>query len=289
MTKSTRHNLSFRGKLAGAFSSFRSGGRSASGERNLSSIFARGKAVTSLLALSVFSFALNAQAPTAVPVGKEPHHHLVLENEYVRAFRVSIPANDATLMHQHDLPYVFVSLGPADFINAVAGKPEAHATMVDGQIGYSRGGFAHIARTDKGVAFNNVTIELLKPQGDPHNRCMKIVASEPLGTCEKPDTDLSPKNSSELQFETAEMLVNLVHLDPGSNLATVSPQGASLIVPLNSSEVQIELAGKSKKKLRGGEVFWMDGQSPEVVSNPGKQIVGYLELTFKDSSKSGKP
>ena len=30
-------------------------------------------------------------------IPKEPHHHLVLENSYVRVFRVSIPANDAKI------------------------------------------------------------------------------------------------------------------------------------------------------------------------------------------------
>jgi hypothetical protein len=62
---------------------------------------------------------LFAQAPTAVPLKGEPHHHLVLENDYVRVFRVSIPAHDASLLHQHDVPYLYISLCPADVINAV--------------------------------------------------------------------------------------------------------------------------------------------------------------------------
>src|SRR3989442_15587200 len=89
--------------------------------------------------LLLLAFSLNAQAPTAVPIPKEPHHHLVLENEYVRVFRVSVPAHDATLLHQHDVPYLYVSLGPADVINAVQGKPEARIVMADGQLGYSPG------------------------------------------------------------------------------------------------------------------------------------------------------
>jgi hypothetical protein len=126
---------------------------------------------TSLL----LAFSLHAQAPVAVPLPKEPHHHLVLENDYVRVFRVSLPAHDATLLHQHDVPYLYVSLGPADVVNAVQGKPEAHLVMVDDQVGYSPGHFAHIARTDAGSTFDNVTIELLKPQGEPRNLCAQII------------------------------------------------------------------------------------------------------------------
>src|SRR6266446_2710776 len=116
-------------------------------------------------ALLLLTFSSNAQAPTAVSIPKEPHHHLVFENSYVRVFRVSVPAHDATLLHQHDVPYVYVALGPADVINAVQGKPEARIVMTDGQVGYSDGGFAHVARTDSGLILNNIIIELLKPQG----------------------------------------------------------------------------------------------------------------------------
>src|SRR6266446_5900637 len=130
----------------------------------------------------LLSPSLPAQAPVAVPISKEPHHHLVLENDYVRVFRVSLPAHDATLLHQHDVPYLYISLGPADVINAVQGRPEARIVMADGQLDYSPGHFAHIARTDSDIPFNNVTIELLRPQGEPRNICEKIIEG-PVLTC----------------------------------------------------------------------------------------------------------
>jgi len=102
-------------------------------------------------AVLLLAFSLRAQAPSAVPAAGEPHHHLVLENSYVRVLRVSIPAGDTTLLHSHNVPYAYVSLGPADFANAVAGKPEGHVKLVDGQVGYSRGNFAHLVRADAGI------------------------------------------------------------------------------------------------------------------------------------------
>jgi len=99
-----------------------------------------------LLVALLFSASLPAQGPTAVPIPQEPHHRLVLENDYVRVFRVSVPAHESTLLHQHDVPYLYVALGPADVINAVQGKPEAHLVMADGQLGYSPGHFAQLVR-----------------------------------------------------------------------------------------------------------------------------------------------
>src|SRR5260370_2713733 len=107
------------------------------------------------LLLLLFAFSLSAQAPVAVPIPKEPHHHLVLENSYVRVFRVSIPAHDATLLHQHDVPYIYVSLGPADVVNAVQGKPETRIVMADGQSSYSLDRFSHLALIHSGISSTN--------------------------------------------------------------------------------------------------------------------------------------
>ena len=120
-----------------------------------------------------------AQAPNdagsaSVPITKEPHHHLVLENSYVRVFRVEIISPDATLLHRHDNPYAYMSIGKAEFTNAVEGKPDTRVKMTDGQLGYSRGGFSHIIRTENDTPFYNLTIELLHPQGEMPSDARKL-------------------------------------------------------------------------------------------------------------------
>lgn len=82
---------------------------------------------TWLVAIAFFAVPLNIQTPEqrAVSVSNEPHHRLLFENSYVRVFRVSLPGHAATLLHQHERPYVYVSLGPADFVEAVEGKSDA--------------------------------------------------------------------------------------------------------------------------------------------------------------------
>jgi hypothetical protein len=116
-----------------------------------------------------------APVPQNVAITEEMHHKLVLENPYVRIFHASVPIHEATLLHRHDLPYVTVSLGNNDFMNAVVGKPETEVVQKDRQIGYSEGGFAHTIRPVSDSSFNNITVELLRPQGTARNRCEKIV------------------------------------------------------------------------------------------------------------------
>jgi hypothetical protein len=247
-------------------------------------------------ALLLLTFSLNAQAPTAVPVKDEPHHHLVLENSYVRVFRVSIPANDATLLHQHDLPYVFVSLGPADFTNAVAGKPEVEAKLADGQLGYSRGGFAHIARTDHGLPFNNVTIELLHPQGEPHNLCEKVIDG-PLGACSEPAPSEPPANSAARVtpfkarplFETSEVRAVSNTLEARSRYTHSNGKFAMLFVVANDSELQIEFPGEPARSPHSGEVLWLDAGGTATISCPLKQGASrYWVFFFKDAKPAQK-
>ncbi len=227
--------------------------------------------------LLLFTFSLNAQAPAAVPISKEPHHHLVLENDYVRVFRVSLPARDATLLHQHDVPYLYISLGPADVINAVQGKPEAHLVMADGQLGYSPGHFAHIARTDAGSTFDNVTIELLHPQGDVHNLCRKIIEGD-LGPCSK--TDTGPHGYiDEPLLETQELHVDSVTLQPKARFIQ-RIQAGCLYVSLDSSELKDD-PGKPAIKLQPGDRFWVPAATILKLRNTAPNKARYLLLTVK--------
>jgi hypothetical protein len=228
----------------------------------------------------LFAFSLSAQAPVAVPAAKEPHHHLVLENSYVRVLRVSVPAHDATLLHQHDVPYIYVALGPGDVINAVAGKPEAHLVMTDGQVGYSRGGFAHIARTDSGLVFNNVTIELLKPQGEPKNRCDKVVPGEP-GPCTHERWVNSYTNSP--SFETDEIDVYSVELQPKAGFQEV-PETDILLVALDQAELTVQRTGQTDVKLSGGDQLWLPRRSSQTIRNARDGPSRFLSIKFKDST-----
>jgi hypothetical protein len=225
----------------------------------------------------LFSASLPAQAPVAVPLPKEPHHHLVLENDYVRVFRVSLPAHDATLLHQHDVPYLYISLGPADVINAVQGRPEARIVMADGQLGYSSGHFAHIARTDAGGTFDNVTIELLHTQGEVHNLCRKIVEGD-LGPCSKTDTG-SGGYTDEPLLETQEFRVDLVTLQSKAKFVQRIRSGC-LYVSLDSSELQ-DAPGKPSIKLQAGDRFWVPAASILQLRNTAPNAGRYLLFIVK--------
>jgi hypothetical protein len=227
------------------------------------------------------------KAEGAVPVRAEPHHLLVFQNDYVHVFNVTVPPLDVTLLHQHDLPYIYLTLGRSEVVNAVAGKPEVRLTFEDGETHYTLGGFAHIARTDAGLPFHNITVELVHPQESPHNLGDQA-AERPLGSC--PQSNADPKQSNQIPFEqvvpcfeTSEVRMELVKVEGGKDFTQASPDTAALLIAMSNTNLDVSLGGQHTAFLHVGDVLWLPtGTARKVVDFLGTKSQ-FLLISFKDS------
>jgi quercetin dioxygenase-like cupin family protein len=255
----------------------------------------------SLVLALLFSASLPAQAPEPVPLAHgivhgEPHHHLRIENEYVRAYYVEVPPHEATQLHQHDHDYIYVSLGPADVVSAVRDKPEVHLQLKDGETHFTRGGFAHVARNLSDAPFRNITIELLKPQGAVRNRCA-IIIDGPLQDClpAGPSRDaiaLREMNMPVPMFETDELVLEgLLIKSGGAGEAFLSPPDpARLLICLSNVRLRIRGSDQMWTNMHPGDDVWIpSGNSINVekvsenVEKPENREARFLVLSFKDS------
>jgi hypothetical protein len=114
---------------------------------------------------------------SSVPISEEHHHHLVLANQFIRAYEVEVPAHEATLLHRHDQDYIYIVFGDADITNAVEGKPEIKAHLADTTVNYARGPLTHVARVDGNTIFRNITVQLLQPQGELKTYYPSVIAA----------------------------------------------------------------------------------------------------------------
>ena len=252
------------------------------------------------LALPVLAFSLDAQSPEPAPLAHgnvpgEPHHHLKIENEYVRAYYVEVPPHDQTQLHQHDHDYLFVSLGPADVINAVLNKPEVHLVLNDGETHFTRGGFAHVARNVSDAPFRNITIELMKPQTEPRNQCEKIIADLPVEDCNKPDDFSKLPPDSPLRsfakvmlrpramFETGEIEMTSYSSSIKESYSEDS-KSARLVVVTDGSDLEVDVPGEPSKYLHGGEVMWLESEKKWKVTTGGHGVTHFIMIQFKDSA-----
>jgi hypothetical protein len=243
---------------------------------------------------------LAQQYPTSpqgpVPISDEPHHRLVLQNDFARVYNVTVPPLDTTLLHQHDLPYLYVVLGFADINNAIVGKPELHQVLEDGETHFSPGHFAHIVRTDSGMPFHNITIELVRPQGTTKNLCKDVVPGAPLNCPEPAPAVASSKRKKATPqvasddspyFESDEVRVELHKVSSGDDYVDAAPQVGALLVGLTNSNLDVNLGGEHIGFLHGGDVLWLPaGQHRRIVDFLGTHS-GFLLISFKDSA--GRP
>jgi hypothetical protein len=242
---------------------------------------------------------LPPQNPTApqgpVPISDEPHHRLVLQNDFTHVYNVMVPALDVTLLYQHDLPYLYVVLGPADIVDAVVGKPELHQVFQDGETHYSPGHFAHLVRTDSGIPFHNVTIELVRPQGTPKNLCKDVLPGEPLNCPEQqPAVDTSkgkrarPAIAGEdvPYFETDEVRIDLHKVSSGDDYVDAAAKVDALLVALTNANLDANLGGEHIQFLHGGDVLWLPaGRHRRIVDFLGTHS-SFLLITFKDATQT---
>jgi hypothetical protein len=227
-------------------------------------------------------------ADPAVPVSQEPHHALALRNDFVHVYNVTVPPLDATLMHQHDLPYIYLTLGATDLVNAVQGKPEVELTLPDGETRFTPGGFAHLVRTEAGVGFHNITIELAKPQSSPRNLPAGS-AKRPLGTC--PQGPLDVKRNPQIPsqqvvpcFETDELRLELVRVEGGKDYEESAPQTAALLVAMSNANLDVALGGQHEAFLHAGDVLWLPAGTPRKIADFIWIRSSFLLLSFKDTA-----
>jgi len=223
----------------------------------------------------------------AVSVADEPHYAHVFQNGYVQVYTVTVPPLDATLLHRHDLPYLYITLGGADIVDAVEGKPPAQVTLEDGATRYSPGGFADIVRADAGIEFHNITVVLTHPQDSPHNLGAAGDA-RPLGSC--PQNNALPVQNDQIPFEqvvpcfeTSEVRMELVKVGGGKDYVQAAPQTAALLIAMSNANLDVSVGGQHAAFLHAGDVLWLSAGTARKVGDFLGTGSNFLLISFKDS------
>jgi quercetin dioxygenase-like cupin family protein len=213
-----------------------------------------------------------AQPPASeVAVEAEPHHHVVLENAQVRVLKVEVAPHSETLMHRHEHDYFFVTLGPAEIENDVAGKPPVPLKLQDGEVRFTPGGFAHVAKTLGDTPFRNLTIEILQPGatfgGD---------AGTPR---ELPGATIAP-----LLLKDG-VRVSDVRLKAGGTIPRHHHDGPHLVVAVTDLDLRSETEGQpaAARALKAGEVAWIPGGITHAITNAGAAEARMITLEFPAS------
>jgi quercetin dioxygenase-like cupin family protein len=224
-----------------------------------------------LLFLAPFLF---AQTATEVEITAEPSHHLALENEEVRVFKVDVAPQAATLMHRHDHDYIFVTLGAAHVSNELEGKPPVDLKLSDGEARFVPGHFAHVARNLAEQPFRNVTIELLQ---DERRRQLP----SPWGSVESGETTFRG-GRSRILFVKDGVRVSEINLEAGATVPSHHHDRPHLVVALTDLNLRSVVAGKGAMaaQIQSGDIRWVAGGYTHTLTNTGKSPARFLTVEF---------
>jgi len=216
---------------------------------------------------------LAAQTTPEVEITAEPSHHLAIENEYIRAFKVEVAPHTATLMHRHRHDYVYVTLGDAHLSNEVEGKPPVEVKLTDGDTRFTPGNFAHIARNLSDQPFRNVTIELV--QDDK-------LRQTPSHWAEESGEKTFPGGRSKILFVKDGVRVTEVNLEPDAVLPSHHHDGPHLLVAVTDLDIRSDVDGMGPMpgKFKAGDIKWLPGNYTHTLTNVGNSPARFVTVEF---------
>jgi hypothetical protein len=225
----------------------------------------------------------SAQA-ASVPISEEHHHHLVLANQFIRAYEVEVPAHESTLLHRHDQDYVYIVFGDADITNAVEGKPEIKAHLADTTVNYARGPLTHVARVDGNTIFRNITVQLLQPQGE-----LKIYSPSVMAALDAANKDPNAKYVRRLKgateveiLETNAMRALAVSVQPGAAWRALNSQHTYLAIWIDRWRERLH-PGKPNAEIFPIQMeSWFNPSDETSIRNSTPTTMNILILDFKN-------
>jgi len=216
-----------------------------------------------------------AQSPSAVEITAEPGHHLVLQNEYVRAFQVEVPPHAATLLHHHGHDYIGVILGASQVENNVEGKAPVTLKFNDGETFFTPGNFSHIARNLADTPFRNVTVEIMKDEAAHRN--------PPPKWDEERGVDVFDGGTKDILFVKDGMRVSEIELQPGAMMPSHHHKGPHLLIAVSDLELSSDVEGQGPMPghFKSGDVKWLPGGYKHTLMNVGKSPAKFVTLEFQ--------
>jgi len=224
------------------------------------------------LSLLIAMLAAYATAPE-VEITSEPSHHLALENEYVRVFKVDVAPHVATLMHRHRHDYVFVTLGDSHISNEVDGKTPADVKLADGDTRFAPGNFAHLVKNLAETPFRNVTIEIMEDE--------KMRAA-PSSWPEESGEKTFPGGRIKILSVKDGVRVSEVNLDAGATVPSHHHNGPHLMVAISDLDLRsdVEGMGPMPGKFKAGDIKWLPGGYTHTLTNTGDHAARLVTVEF---------
>lgn len=229
------------------------------------------------ISVLLLAFLAVAQQPNVVEITSEPSHHLAYEGALVRVFNVLAPAKASTLVHRHDYDYLYVTLGDTNITNERVGEQPVQMSLKDGEVRFTKGGFAHAVVNNSDHPFHNITIEILKASSGVH-KCE--TACEIPAPCESKDKAQCP--TWQKVIESDQWTVTSLTLPPGTTSGQHTHSGSHLVVAVSDMDLKNKLEDGREFRIHSavGDLGWT-GPITHTLTNAGAKPAQIVSVEFK--------
>jgi quercetin dioxygenase-like cupin family protein len=199
-----------------------------------------------------------------VPVDQEPHHRVVLKNDFVEVMHVTLSPGERTLYHTHSHDGAAVELSTGSITRQKVGAAEDPPVSIKpGDLSMttvSGAGYSHRVRNAGPSTFEVLDVEFLRRPGQPSEVTAGAVAAENLSARGYRWTLDSGGKTPEHTHHRPYLIVAATAMQ----LKMLSPDGES-----------------HKEDVNAGDFHWVDAEVTHVLLNEGPTAGEIVELELK--------
>ena len=224
--------------------------------------------VTAISMAVVFIVPAAAQSP--LPVEKESHHSVVLENAYVRVIDMILQPGEETLDHRHSRDTLQVMVGPSPMRIEVPEKPPVTVpARKPGDVGYvpfSKSPVTHRIKNLGTSTLHILEVELLSPSPAP------------------PQTPFQPEGPTYKQIlDNDRVRVFRRMLAPGETSGSHTHHRPYLGVNVAGGDFLFEIPGQPARnaQVKPATISWSPNPITHSITNTGKNGSITLDIELK--------
>ena len=217
-------------------------------------------------------------AQAATDMDSDPHYSLLLANDQVRVYQVSLRTGERSFIrHEHN--FLIVTLQDCE----VAMWPEGNSDImthrfVQGTIGFYFGGRAIGLRNDQTASYHNVTVELLDPKVTTYGYQWSTGKWDYGATGTGLPVDPHAPFANRLPLGPANAID--VQLLPNGSLPTPDHRSSELLIPVTDIELQ---AGDESIRRSAGEALWIAAGRKAKLVNAAEVPARFAVVQFAEA------
>jgi hypothetical protein len=222
-----------------------------------------------LLAGAFIFFALPASPESndpALPVSKEPSHHIRFDNGRIRVYDVRVPTGKWTEFHEHSWDNFFVFIIPTTQAYEFSDGRKGTREVKPGDVGFSS--------TATGPYTHRVT-----PQGNPP---LHVVDIEILNNAKLGSDAAAPKHpeSFKLVLENPRGRAYDLHLKPGESTPLFTRSANTAIFAVSGGRISETADGKAPRlwDSEPGDFRWNDAPEKLTLMNNSTKDEEFVEI-----------